>query len=98
MESISQKHPTAAARHRGPSLLLVAIVYVALFLASVVIPMGLANGAHFPSPFDPAAASARYFDEHAAPVRLGAFLQFGSAIPLAESSPQAQRAGCSSSG
>jgi hypothetical protein len=71
----------AGARHRGPSLVAVASVYTALFLASLVVSTALA-GEHFPSPFQPEALSLAYFARHADAVRVGAFLQFGAAIPL----------------
>jgi hypothetical protein len=81
MAPIDRK-PSDAARHRGPSLVIVAIVYVALFAASVVLPTMMSGGQHFPSPFGPPEVSARYFEEHAGAVRLAAFLQLGSAMPL----------------
>lgn len=77
-----RRNPPEAASHRGPSLVMVAVVFVLLFVASLVIPTAMAGGQHFPSPFDPAERSARYFDQHAGAVQLAAFLQFGSAIPL----------------
>lgn len=70
------------ARHRGPSLVAVAATYVALFLASVVLPTVVANGQHFPSPFERLDASDRFFAEHSKAVHLMAFLQFGAAVPL----------------
>jgi hypothetical protein len=42
----------------------------------------MAGGLHFPSPFEPEALSDRYFADHADAVRVCAFLQFGSAVPL----------------
>jgi hypothetical protein len=81
MEPIDRK-PSDAARHRGPSLVIVAVVYVVLFVGSVVLPTAMSGGQHFPSPFGPPGVSARYFEEHAGAVRLAAFLQLGSAIPL----------------
>ena len=70
------------ARHRGPSLVAVAATYVALFLVSVVLPTVIANGQHFPSPFEQLDASDRFFAEHSKAVHLMAFLQFGAAVPL----------------
>jgi hypothetical protein len=75
--------PPSGARHRSPPLLPVGIVYTALFLGSLAGSTLAASGAHFPSPFGPTALSAAYFAEHAGAVRLGAFLQFGAAVPLA---------------
>jgi len=82
MESIARKNPTDATLHRGPSLVIVAVVYVVLFIASIAIPTVIAGGQHFPSPFGPADQASRYFGEHAGAVQLAAFLQLGSAIPL----------------
>jgi hypothetical protein len=78
--SLSSHAEGAGPRHRGPSLLPVAVVFTTLFVGSVVVSTVMAGGAHFPSPFQP--ESAAYFSEHADAVRVGAFLQFGSAIPL----------------
>lgn len=68
-------------RHRGPSLLAVAIVFVSLFVASLVTVAAMTGGGHFPSPFEPAATT--FFSDHADAVRVSAFLQFGAAVPLA---------------
>jgi hypothetical protein len=70
------------ARHRGPSLVAVATTYIVLFLAGLVVSTVMAGGAHFPSPFGPAAESARYFAEHGRAVQLLALLQFGAAVPF----------------
>jgi hypothetical protein len=70
------------ARHRGPSLLAVAITYAVLFVASLVVSGAMAGGQHFPSPFQPAEQSSRFFAEHAKAVQVMAFLQFGAAVPL----------------
>ena len=67
-------------RHRGPSLLALAIVFVLLFLASLVVSTLLAGGEHFPSPFAPGASE--WFSRHPAAVLAGAFLQFGASVPL----------------
>src|SRR5258706_10816877 len=71
------------ARHRGPSLLFVAIVFTLLFVGSLVATAAMTGGAHFPSPFDPPMAATTFFLEHAGATRIAAFLQFGAAIPLA---------------
>lgn len=69
-----------AARHRGPPLAAVAVVYTALVLAGVFVPIALAGGQHLPSPFDPEAA--RWFAEHPSAASAAAFFVFGSSIPL----------------
>ncbi|HKA42707.1 MAG TPA: hypothetical protein VKF40_12025, partial [Burkholderiales bacterium] len=61
MGAASEKDLTKAARHRGPSLLALAVVYAALVLAGVIVPTVLAGGHHFPSPFEPEAW--RWFGE-----------------------------------
>jgi hypothetical protein len=68
-------------RHRGPSLVVVAATHFILFAASVLTPVVLA-GSHFPSPFEGAEQSTRYFGEHSTAVQVAAFLQFGAAVPL----------------
>jgi len=68
--------------HRGPNLVAVAITFVALLLASLILGTVLAGGEHFPSPFGPEGLSGAYFSQHATAVTVSAFLQFGAAIPL----------------
>jgi hypothetical protein len=70
------------ARHRGPSLAALAIVFVALFGASLVAVGVLTGGARFPRPYDPVELARDYYTQHAGAVRIAAFLQFGSAVPL----------------
>jgi hypothetical protein len=71
-----------ADRHRGPSLLAVGIVHVALFLASLVFSTVMARGEHFPSPFQPEALSHAWFVANRDAVRVGAFFAFGASVPL----------------
>jgi hypothetical protein len=66
----------------GPSLQAVAIVFVALFVASIVVTAIMTGGGHFPSPFEPRATATTFFSDHADAVRASAFLQFGAAVPL----------------
>jgi hypothetical protein len=69
-----------AGRHRGPSLPAVAAVYTTLVLASVVVPTAMAEGRHFPSPFEPDAL--RWFADYRYAALTTAFLVFSSAVPL----------------
>jgi hypothetical protein len=69
-----------AARHRGPSLIIVAIVYVVAVVASIVVPTVMAGGHHFPSPLDPEAS--RWFSDHSAAALASSFFCFASAVPL----------------
>ena len=70
------------ARHRGPNLGAMAGVYTVLFLANLGVTAILTKGGHFPSPFITPDSARAFFSEHADAVRISAFLQFGSAIPL----------------
>ena len=72
----------AGARHPGPNPGIVASVFTALFLASLVPVTLLVSETHFPAPSQPAAEIVAYFRAEAAKVGLCAFLQFCSAIPL----------------
>jgi hypothetical protein len=69
-------------RHPSPPLLAVAIVYTLLFALSLGLSTWMAGGMHYPSPFAAEALASRYFTEHADAVRVGAFLQFGAAVPF----------------
>src|ERR1700722_7977942 len=70
-------------RHRGPSLLLLAVVVAGLFSGSLVMVAAMTHGGHFPSPFEPTATTSAFFTENRDAIRLGAFLQFGASVPLA---------------
>jgi hypothetical protein len=66
----------------GPPLLSLAVIFAALFLAGAV-GVAAAAGAHFPSPYDPAATLTAYLNAHHSALIGAALLQFASAIPLA---------------
>jgi len=68
--------------HRGPSLGALAIVYTALFAASLVAVAAMTGGAHYPTPYDPPELAQAYYARHANAVRIASFFLFGSAIPL----------------
>src|SRR5262245_21273972 len=70
------------ARHRGPSLVALSVVYTILFLASLVVTAVMTKGGHFPSPFIAPDLAQGFFARHGNAVRLAAFLQFGAAVPL----------------
>jgi hypothetical protein len=82
MVHVRERSPADAFRHRGPPLVAVATTYVVLFFASLVASTTMAHGRHFPSVFDPADESARFFRDNPGAVQLMSFLQFGAAIPL----------------
>jgi hypothetical protein len=70
-------------RHRGPSLLLLALVSVGLFIGGLLVVAAMTHGGHFPSPLEARATVNAFFAESAGAIRLGAFLQFGASVPLA---------------
>lgn len=77
--------PTTTSRRRtdgGPPLVLLATIYAALFLGGLVSNSVL-TGQAFPSPFLGPEVAPAYFAGHATAVAVGAFLQFGAAVPLA---------------
>ena len=67
MSTLEAETDVRGARHRGPSLLAVAIVFVSLFVASLVVMAAMTGGGHYPSPFEPGAAT--FFADHADAVR-----------------------------
>jgi hypothetical protein len=71
------------AGHRGPHPGIVAAVFTALFIAGLVPVTLIASDTHFPAPIQPPEEIIAYFRTHAGNVRLCAFFQFCSAIPLA---------------
>jgi hypothetical protein len=68
--------------HRGPSLGALGIVFVFLFIASLVVTIIMTGGAHFPTPYEPIALAQDYFSRYPDAIRIATFLQFGAAIPL----------------
>jgi hypothetical protein len=82
MASASVATPAPTTGHAGPPLAIPASAFTGLFLGSLVIGALMTGGTPPPLPFDATDASLRYFVDHATTVRIAAFLQFGSAIPL----------------
>ncbi len=81
LKSNTQTPGTHAGQHYGPSLGGVALVHLALFAASLVVLAVMGKGA-MPMPNGPVTEAQGYYARSADSVRLTAFLQFGSAIPL----------------
>jgi hypothetical protein len=67
---------------RGPSLTLLAIVHIVLFVSNLVVAAALRRGAPYVNPFASARAVSMFFVENPAAVRVGNFLLFGSAVPF----------------
>lgn len=74
------RETSASEGHATPSLALLAIVFVGLFVASLVGGTVMSGGSRFPSPFHPGADT--YFARNHLAVTVAALLQFGAAIPL----------------
>src|ERR1700758_2796149 len=79
---MTQEMEVRGARHASPPLGAVAIVYTVLFCAGLYPVVSFSGGAHFPAPWEPIQTIAGYFQLHPRAVLLGAFLQFGAAVPL----------------
>jgi hypothetical protein len=71
-----------SARHPSPPLVVLAVVYTAIFLASLVLTGLLTAGEHFPSSFAPSTSAFDFFSRHPLAVRWSSFLQLGAAVPL----------------
>src|SRR5215813_7078790 len=70
------------ARHRGPNLGAVSVVYTVLFMASLVVTAAMTRGSHFPSPFIAPDLAQTFFARNGQAVGIAAFLQFGATVPL----------------
>ena len=69
-------------RHRGPHPGILAVIYVLLFIASLVLFGILSNGAEFPRPFGSLDKVQQTLQQFPFAVRINAFFQFACAIPL----------------
>jgi hypothetical protein len=69
--------------HAGPPLMMVAIVYIALFIASQFASSLLGHGPGYVNPYAPADDVMRFFAANATALRVSNFFIFGSAVPLA---------------
>jgi hypothetical protein len=67
---------------RGPSLILLAIVHIVIFVSNLVVAAALRHGAPYVNPFAPAGVVSAFFVQNPAAVRIGNFLLFGSAVPF----------------
>jgi hypothetical protein len=69
-------------RHRGPHPGIIALIYVILFIASLIAFAVLFRGASFPRPFGPLEKAQQIYLQFPDAIRINALLQFGAAIPL----------------
>jgi hypothetical protein len=70
------------ATHRSPPPLIVAIVFVALFAASIAANVIMTNGSPYPTPYTPIPQLLDYYAKFSDAIRIAAFLQFGAMMPL----------------
>jgi hypothetical protein len=69
-------------KHHGPHLGILSIVFVALFIGSLIVLGVLTKGVFYPRPDWPEDLVKDYFNRFGPVVRIISFLQFGAAIPL----------------
>lgn len=74
--------PIPTVRFRGPHTGIVALVFVALFVAALFPVTAFGGMPYFPGPAASVAEMVAFFSQRQAGVLACAFLQFGSAIPL----------------
>ena len=67
---------------RGPSLILLAIVHLLLFVSNLAVVAALRHGAPYVNPFAPAEAVRAFFTLNTSATRIGSFFLFGSAVPF----------------
>jgi len=69
-------------RFRGPSLILLAIVHILVFVAGLVAAATLRHGAPYVTPFAPAEEVRLFFAQSPTAVRVSNFFLFASAVPF----------------
>jgi hypothetical protein len=69
-------------RFRGPSLILLAIVHILVFVAGLVAAAALRHGALYVTPFASAEDLRSFFEKTPTAVRVSNFFLFGSAVPF----------------
>lgn len=79
---MDQSGITKTVVHRGPSLLLLSLVYCALLAAGLIVPTVLRHGAGFVTPYEPAERIRDFFAASPSAIRVSAFFILGSAIPF----------------
>jgi hypothetical protein len=73
---------TLQSRHAGPPLLLLALVHLLLFAASIIAGTLLRHGAVYINPYSSSQAVQDFFSNSPQAIRLSTFFLFGSAVPL----------------
>jgi hypothetical protein len=68
--------------HRSPPLGILAVVFVALFIASIAANVLMTDFAPYPIPYDPVERLQEYFTRFPSALRVVSFLQMSASIPL----------------
>ncbi len=68
--------------HRGPPLSILAIIYILLFAAGLIVNILLTSGPQNLNPYNPIDQAQSYYTEYANAIGISAFLIFASMIPL----------------
>jgi hypothetical protein len=76
------KRPAGTIVHRGPHLLLVSLAYAGLAILSVASAFVMRHRGHYVTPYEAPERIQHFFGDFPTAVRLGAFLLFGSSVPL----------------
>jgi hypothetical protein len=82
MENVLSSASSRPNRHPGPSLLLVAIIYIVLVIAGIVTGVMLAPRSGFPMPNQPVEKALTYYSLYGNGARWASFFELASAIPL----------------
>jgi hypothetical protein len=79
---VMENAPYPTVRHRGPPLLLLALVHLALFAGGILAVTAFAGGERYPSPFEDEGMARAFFAANDGAMRANGFFHFASAIPL----------------
>jgi hypothetical protein len=82
MTAQSNLFATQLAKHPGPPLWLLAILYTVLFIAGLTPVTAMGGLPYWPGPWEPASVIVPYFQTHATKVLACVFLQIGANICL----------------
>lgn len=82
-DSVNRTTESRAGRAGRPPLPPIALAFVVLFVASLALPIALAGGDVYPSPFGTEHEIVTFFRDHDDAVRVMSLLQFAAALPFA---------------
>ncbi len=82
LKTVESGRPSKSGKFYGPHLGVVAIIFVTLFVSSLIVLGVLIKGPSFPKPEWSEVDIKNYFNQFGSVIRIISFLQFSSAIPL----------------